>query len=102
MTNEVHKLTPSERIKKSSYSLVCLWVKDAWEKIDTNLIHRLFKCYGISVKTDIFEDNMIFDYDSLIVDKENKENNELMNLEKKNLKRRITIIEIILILLMFE
>jgi len=45
---------------------------------------------------------MIFDYDSLIVDKENKENNELMNLEKKNLKRRITIIEIILILLMFE
>jgi hypothetical protein len=78
MTNEVHELTPSGRIKKPSYSLVCSWVKDAWEKIDTNLIRRSFKCCGISVKTDGSEDDMIFDYDSLIVDKENKKNDELI------------------------
>jgi len=38
----------------------------------------LFKCYGISVKTDSSKDDMIFDYNNLIVDKENKKNNELI------------------------
>jgi hypothetical protein len=76
MTNEVHELTSSGRIKKPSYSLVCSWVKDAWEKIDTSLIRRSFKCCGISVKTDGSEDDIIFDYDSLMADKEN--NNELI------------------------
>ncbi|CAG8620083.1 953_t:CDS:2, partial [Funneliformis caledonium] len=52
MTNEIHELTLSERIKKPSYSLV--------------------------FKTDNSEDDMIFNYDSLIVDKENKKNNELI------------------------
>jgi len=48
MTNEIHLLTPAGRIKKPSYSLVCSWVKAAWEDIDTNLICRAFKCCGIA------------------------------------------------------
>jgi hypothetical protein len=75
MTNEVHNLTPAGRIKKPSYSLVSSWVKIAWEKIDSNLICKSFKCCGISVKTDGSEDDLIFDYDNLMVD-ENKENEE--------------------------
>ena len=78
MTNEVHELTLSEYIKKPLYSLICLWVKDIWEKINTNLICRSFKCYGISVKTDSFEDDIIFDYNSLIIYKENKKNDKLI------------------------
>ena len=74
MTNEVHELTPAGRIRKPSYSLVCSWVKTAWEKVEPSLIRKSFKCCGISVKTDGTEDDEIFDYDNLMID-EDKENN---------------------------
>ncbi len=61
MTNQVHELTLSGCIKKLSYSLVCSWVKAAWEKINSGLIHRSFKCCDISVKADSSKDDMIFD-----------------------------------------
>jgi len=81
MTNEIHLLTPAGRIKKPSYSLVCSWVKAAWEDIDTNLICRAFKCCGIATKTDGSEDDMIFDYDSLFTEdgKENHNSDELLD-----------------------
>ncbi len=68
MAKEVHDLTPSGRIRKPSYSLVCSWVKNAWEKVDVNLIIKSFKCCGISVKTDGTEDDFIFDYEKLALD----------------------------------
>ena len=74
MTNEVHELTSAGRIRKPSYSLVCSWVKTAWEKVEPSLIRKSFKCCGISVKTDGTEDDEIFDYDNLMID-EDKENN---------------------------
>jgi hypothetical protein len=82
MTNEVHNLTPTGRIKKPSYSLVCSWIKIAWEKINPSLIRKSFKCCGISIKTDGTEDDEIFDYNNLTVN-ENKENNEFLEEENK-------------------
>lgn len=78
MTNEVHELIPAKHIKKPSYSLVCSWVKAAWEKVDSSLICKSFKCCEILVKINGTEDNEIFDYDNLIIDedKENDENEE--------------------------
>src|SRR5688572_30508870 len=73
MTNEIHDLTLAGRIKKPSYSLVSSWVKDVWKKVDSNLIRKSFKCCGISVKTNVSEGDMIFDYNDLMVD-EDKEN----------------------------
>jgi len=45
------------------------------------LICKSFKCYGISVKTDGLENDIIFDYDNLI-DKNQK--NELLDKIDKN------------------
>ena len=70
MTNEVHELTSAGRIRKPSYSLVCSWVKTAWEKVEPSLIRKSFKCCGISVKTDGTEDDEIFDYDNLMIDED--------------------------------
>ena len=66
MTNKVHNLTSTRHIKKLSYFLMSLWVKIIWEKVDPILICKSFKCYGILVKTDGLEDDMIFDYDNEI------------------------------------
>ena len=58
--------------------MVSSYVKNTWEKIDSNLIRKSFKCCGISVKTDSSENDMIFDYDDLMVneDKENESSDE--------------------------
>ncbi len=67
-----------------------------------DLIYRLFKCYDILIKADSFKDDMIFDYDSLMID-ENKENDELINklVKMMNLKRRKRKIIIIRMSLIF-
>ncbi len=56
-------------------------VKITWEKVDPILICKSFKCYGISVKTDSSENNMIFDYDNLI---DKNQENELLDETDKN------------------
>ena len=66
MINKVHNLTPARHIKKLSYSLMFLWVKIIWKKVDPILICKSFKCYNILVKTDSLEDDIIFDYNNLI------------------------------------
>jgi hypothetical protein len=76
MVNEIHELTPAGRIKRPSYSLVCSWVKAAWEKVDPSLIRKSFKCCGISVETDGTEDDEIFDYDNLMVNEDKENDNE--------------------------
>ncbi|CAI2178005.1 8707_t:CDS:2 [Funneliformis geosporum] len=53
----------------------------------TNEVHELtssksFKCCDISVKSNSSEDDMIFNYDNLAIDKENKENDELIGNDK--------------------
>ena len=75
-------LTSARHIKKLSYSLVSSWVKITWEKVDSILICKSFKCCGILVKTDNSEDNIIFDYDNLI--DENQENELLDETDKNN------------------
>jgi len=57
---------------------VCSWVKTAWENVNPALIHKSFKCCGISVETNGTEDDEIFDYDGLMID-EDKENNDENN-----------------------
>ncbi len=48
-----------------------------------DLIYKLFKCYDILVKADKSENDMIFNYNSLIINK-NKENNKLIDKTNKN------------------
>ena len=74
MTNKVHELTQAGHIKKPSYSLIYSWVKTVWEKVDSSLIRKLFKCCGISINTDGTKDDEIFDYNNLL-DKENCDGN---------------------------
>ncbi|CAG8490137.1 7748_t:CDS:2 [Funneliformis mosseae] len=44
MVEEIHETTPSNRIKRPSYSKLAEWVKIAWETLDPNLIKNSFKC----------------------------------------------------------
>jgi len=53
-----------------------------------NLIHKLFKCYSISVKTDSLENDIIFDYNDLMIN-ENKENELLNENDKENNNNKI-------------
>jgi len=52
-------------------------------KINLGLICRLFKYCGILVKANSFKNNIIFDYDSFMIDK-NKENDELIDETSKD------------------
>ena len=60
---------------------------------NSNLIYKSFKYYRISVKTDNSENDIIFDYDDLIInedkenelsDESNKENNNNDEIEYNN------------------
>ena len=78
MCEAIKDYTPSEKIKRPSYSLVAKWVKEGWDAIDINMIRWSFKCCGVSNATDGTEDALIFDFDRL----ENKVN-------RKNLRREV-------------
>lgn len=47
MSETIHDLTPSGRIKRPSYSQLALWVVVAWESLDPDLIRRSFGCCNI-------------------------------------------------------
>jgi hypothetical protein len=63
---KIHELTPAGRIKRPSYATVAKWVKKSWDEVDVSLIRRSFKCCRISIARDGSEDNLMFDYDSLL------------------------------------
>src|ERR1043166_2703696 len=91
MNEAIKEYTPSERIKKPSYSLVANWVKDSWDAIDPNMIKRSFKCCGISNNINGLEDDLIFDLLKLEnvnnrnrgVEKENENNITILPMKKK-------------------
>ncbi|CAI2194656.1 9361_t:CDS:1, partial [Funneliformis geosporum] len=66
MSSTIHALTPAGRIKKPSYSTIATWVKESWDKVDEDLIRRLFKCCRISTNTDSSDNKDLFDYDKLL------------------------------------
>ena len=66
MNSKIRELTPAGRIKRPSYATVAEWVKKSWAGVDISLIQKSFKCCGISVARDGSEDNLMFDYDSLL------------------------------------
>ncbi|CAG8598291.1 15580_t:CDS:2, partial [Dentiscutata erythropus] len=76
MSSTIHTFTPLGHIKRPSYSTVATWVRDSWNRVDVDLIKRSFKCCGILIQTDSSEDNMLFDYDSLL------EQNKDMDVDK--------------------
>ena len=66
MLNNIHAFTPAGKIKRPSYSTVATWIKESWDEVSDDLIRRSFKCCGVSTKTDGSEDDCLFDYDSLL------------------------------------
>ena len=78
MANTIHQLTPAGRIRKPSYGTLAQWVRDSWEEVDIHLIVKAFKCCGVSVEMDGMEDDVVFDYELLDVNK-NDGNSEVMN-----------------------
>jgi hypothetical protein len=60
MSEAIKDYTPSGKIKRPSYSLVANWVKESWEAMDTNMIKRSFKCYGVSNNVNGSEDILIY------------------------------------------
>jgi hypothetical protein len=81
MAEEIKELTPSGRIKRPAYSTVAKWIEKAWKDIDTILIQRSFKCCGISNARDSSEDDLIFDYDRVIENKQRSNNYIFENTE---------------------
>ena len=69
MDEAIKEYTPTGKIKRPSYSLVAIWVKEAWNNIDPTMIQRSFKCYGVSTKTDGSEDDSIFDFEKVLDEK---------------------------------
>jgi hypothetical protein len=53
------------KIKQPSYATVVEWVRKSRD-VDISIIQRSFKFRRISTARDGSEDNLIFDYDSLI------------------------------------
>ncbi|CAG8550322.1 2490_t:CDS:2 [Scutellospora calospora] len=66
ISSMIHTFMLSGHIKRPSYSTVATWVRDSWNRIDTDLIRRSFKYCEISIQTDSSEDDMLFDYNSLL------------------------------------
>src|SRR6266542_6287504 len=66
MSSNIHTFTPTGKIKKPSYSTVATWFKELWDEVSDDLIQRSFKCCEISTKTDSSEDACLFDYDNLL------------------------------------
>jgi len=84
MDEAIKEYTPTGKIKRPSYSLVAIWVKEAWDNIDPAMIKWSFKCCGISTNVDGSEDNSIFDFEKVSSEKnleigieEERENDEL-------------------------
>ena len=43
MKSENKNLTQSGKIKRPSYSQVCMWVKTSWDKVDNNCVINGFR-----------------------------------------------------------
>src|SRR5260363_115039 len=65
MASEIYTFTKKGHIQRPAYNLIAQWVLDAWNNIDHILIHKSFKCCGISNSRNGKEDHLIFDYDQL-------------------------------------
>jgi len=81
MCDAIKDYTPSGKIKRPSYSLVAIWVKESWDSMDINMIRNSFKCCGISNDMNGSEDNLIFDFnqsnkENLEVEEDNEGDNE--------------------------
>src|SRR6266542_3505336 len=76
MNSEVHALTSTGKIKRPSYATVADWVRKSWRDVNISLIQRSFKCCVISTARDGSEDNLMFDYDSLINTKKNRKSGQ--------------------------
>jgi len=55
------------------------WIKDLWKEVSVNLIKNSFKCYGISIKLDRSENNLLFDYENLLDPVDDDEEIEVLN-----------------------
>src|SRR5215204_1737097 len=83
----IKEYTPSDKIKRPSYSLVANWIKESWDSIDINMIKYSFKCCGILNASDGSEDNLIFDLTKVKdvnnlgrgIEEENKDNEDNSN-----------------------
>ncbi|GES92590.1 pogo transposable element with KRAB domain [Rhizophagus clarus] len=79
INDAIKDYTPSEKIKRPTYSLVANWIKESWDSMNINMIKRSFKCCGISNSLDGSEDNLIFDFNKV------KEiNNRRKGIEEEN------------------
>ncbi|CAG8437665.1 10246_t:CDS:2 [Funneliformis caledonium] len=82
MNFEICELTPAGRIKRPSYA-IAEWVKKLWVGVNISLIQKSFKCCRISVARNESEDNLMFDYDSLLNNTKKKKSgqNKVQNID---------------------
>ena len=65
MNEAIKEYTPSEKIKRPSYSLVINWIKESQDAIDPNMINHSFKCCGVSNAINGMKDGLIFDFNKV-------------------------------------
>jgi len=60
MLSGTKQTTKSGRLKRPDITLICSWVKDAWESIPAEMIRRSFLKCGISRTMDGSEDDAVY------------------------------------------
>ena len=76
--------TKGGRMKAPDLPLLCLWEKEAWAEIDTNMIVKAFKKCGISNAMDGTEDDVIYEdvEDEIIEDLEDDQYDDCLDEEE--------------------
>ena len=56
-----YHVTPAGRVKRPSISNVCEWVKNSWQRVESETIVKSLKKCGISNALDGSEDEFLYD-----------------------------------------
>ena len=56
-----HHVTPAGRVKRLSISDVCEWVKNCWQRVESETVVKSLKKCGISSALDGSEDDILYE-----------------------------------------
>ena len=67
-----HHVTPAGRVKQPSISNVCEWVKNSWQRVESETIVKSFKRGGINNAQNVSEDDILYEESDALSENNNE------------------------------